>query len=206
VAQARTQLETVRAQLVDVGRRGRSTNMRWDDRRLQIARIQHSVFAVEFDATQYPLGCRRNYSNAAGHCRCRAPHRSRQRADRDHGQRVLSQHQSGRDRRVREHARRHVDSRAERIVDPGAQATELLFDAGQRHAMTDQARRTYEAQVSGYKGVVFLAFEDVEDQLASLRVLEKEQGVEQLAVASAQHSLNISNSDTRAESRATLRC
>jgi NodT family efflux transporter outer membrane factor (OMF) lipoprotein len=75
----------------------------------------------------------------------------------------------------------------------GAQAAELLFDAGQRHALTDQARHAYEAQVSGYKGVVFLAFEDVEDQLSGLRILEQESGVEERAVASAQHSFDISS-------------
>ncbi len=75
----------------------------------------------------------------------------------------------------------------------GAQATELLFDAGQRHALTDQARHTYEAQAAAYKNAVFLAFEDVEDQLASLRVLEKEAITEQLAVDSAQHSFDVSN-------------
>jgi NodT family efflux transporter outer membrane factor (OMF) lipoprotein len=75
----------------------------------------------------------------------------------------------------------------------GAQATELLFDAGQRHAVTDQARHTYEAQVSAYKSAVFLAFQDVEDQLSSLRVLEREAVVEQAAVASAQHSFDVSN-------------
>ncbi len=75
----------------------------------------------------------------------------------------------------------------------GASATELLFDAGQRHALTDQARQQYEAQVSNYKGVIFLAFEDVEDQLSGLRILEQESGVEQKAVDSAQHSDEISN-------------
>jgi len=75
----------------------------------------------------------------------------------------------------------------------GAQATELLFDAGQRHALTDQARHDYEAQAAGYRNTVFLAFEDVEDQLASLRVLEQEAVAEQAAVASAQHSFAISN-------------
>jgi NodT family efflux transporter outer membrane factor (OMF) lipoprotein len=75
----------------------------------------------------------------------------------------------------------------------GAQATELLFDAGQRNALTDQARHSYEAQVAAYKGAVFLAFEDVEDQLSSLRVLEKEAVVEQQAVSSAQHSFDISD-------------
>jgi outer membrane protein TolC len=75
----------------------------------------------------------------------------------------------------------------------GAQATELLFDAGQRHALTDQAKHLYEAQVSNYKGVIFLAFEDVEDQLSGLRILEQESTAEQKAVDSAQHSYDISN-------------
>jgi NodT family efflux transporter outer membrane factor (OMF) lipoprotein len=75
----------------------------------------------------------------------------------------------------------------------GAQATQLLFDAGQRHALTDQARHNYEAQVSAYKSAVFLAFEDVEDQLSGLRILEQETGVEQKAVDAAQQSLDVSN-------------
>ena len=75
----------------------------------------------------------------------------------------------------------------------GAQAAQLLFDAGQRHALTDQARHTYEAEVSAYRSQVFLAFNDVEDQLSGLRILEQESGVEEKAVASAQHSFDISN-------------
>jgi NodT family efflux transporter outer membrane factor (OMF) lipoprotein len=75
----------------------------------------------------------------------------------------------------------------------GAQATELLFDAGQRHALTDQARHNYEAQAAAYKSTVFGAFQDVEDQLSSLRVLSQESVAEQAAVASAQHSFDISN-------------
>jgi NodT family efflux transporter outer membrane factor (OMF) lipoprotein len=75
----------------------------------------------------------------------------------------------------------------------GAQATELLFDAGQRRALTEQAKHGYEAQVSNYKGVIFLAFEDVEDQLSGLRILEQESTVEERAVSSAQHSYDVSS-------------
>jgi NodT family efflux transporter outer membrane factor (OMF) lipoprotein len=75
----------------------------------------------------------------------------------------------------------------------GAQASELLFDAGQRHALTEQARHQYEAQAAAYRNTVFLAFEDVEDNLSQLRILNQEAGVEQRAVASAQHSLDLSN-------------
>jgi NodT family efflux transporter outer membrane factor (OMF) lipoprotein len=75
----------------------------------------------------------------------------------------------------------------------GAQATQLLFDAGQRHALTDQARHNYEAQVAAYRNDIFQAFNDVEDQLSGLRILEQETGVEQKAVESAQHSFDLSN-------------
>jgi NodT family efflux transporter outer membrane factor (OMF) lipoprotein len=75
----------------------------------------------------------------------------------------------------------------------GAQATELLFDAGQRHALTDAGRHNYEAQADAYRNSVFLAFEDVEDQLSALRILEQEASVEQRAVDSAQHSFDLSN-------------
>ena len=75
----------------------------------------------------------------------------------------------------------------------GAQASELLFDAGQRHALTQQARHQYEAQAAAYRNTVFLAFEDVEDNLSQLRILNQEAGVEQRAVAAAQHSLDLSN-------------
>ncbi|HEY1903449.1 MAG TPA: efflux transporter outer membrane subunit [Terracidiphilus sp.] len=75
----------------------------------------------------------------------------------------------------------------------GAQATELLFDAGQRRALTDQAKHQYEAQASGYKNVIVLAFQDVEDQLSGLRILEQETGAEQKAVDAAQRSFDISS-------------
>jgi NodT family efflux transporter outer membrane factor (OMF) lipoprotein len=75
----------------------------------------------------------------------------------------------------------------------GAQAAQLLFDAGQRRALTDEARHNYEAQAAGYRNTVFLAFNDVEDQLSGLRILEQESVAEQRAVASAQNSFDLSN-------------
>lgn len=75
----------------------------------------------------------------------------------------------------------------------GIQASELLYDAGQRHALTASARHSYEAQVDSYRSTVLSAFQDVEDELASLRILEQEVGVESQAVASAQHSFDLSN-------------
>jgi len=75
----------------------------------------------------------------------------------------------------------------------GAQAMELLFDAGQRHALTDQARHTYEANAAAYRSTVLSAFQDIEDQLSGLRILEQESTVERRAVDSAQQSYDLSN-------------
>jgi NodT family efflux transporter outer membrane factor (OMF) lipoprotein len=75
----------------------------------------------------------------------------------------------------------------------GAQAAQLLFDAGQRRALTSEARHNYEAQVAGYRNTVLLAFNDVEDQLSGLRIMEQESGVQQRAVEAAQRSFDLSN-------------
>ena len=75
----------------------------------------------------------------------------------------------------------------------GAQATELLFDAGRRRAITDQTKHAYEATAATYKATVLGAFNEVEDKLSDLRILEQESAAERQAVAAAQHSLNLSN-------------
>ena len=74
----------------------------------------------------------------------------------------------------------------------GAQAAELLFDAGQRRALTSQAQHLYEAQAATYKATVLAAFNEVEDRLSDLRILEQESAAERLAVADAERSLALS--------------
>jgi NodT family efflux transporter outer membrane factor (OMF) lipoprotein len=74
----------------------------------------------------------------------------------------------------------------------GGSAIDLLFDAGRRHAVTQQARDNYEQQVANYRQSVLNAFQEVEDNLAALRILDQESGVQARAVAAAQRSLNIS--------------
>jgi NodT family efflux transporter outer membrane factor (OMF) lipoprotein len=76
----------------------------------------------------------------------------------------------------------------------GASAVELLFDAGRRHAITQQARHQYEQQTANYRQSVLAAFQDVEDNLAAVRILNQESAQQGLAVAAAQRSLNISTS------------
>jgi len=74
----------------------------------------------------------------------------------------------------------------------GGQAAELLIDGGKRKATTQQARDLFEASASNYKGVVFLAFNEVEDKLSDLRILEQEEIAQRTAVEDAQRSLATS--------------
>jgi NodT family efflux transporter outer membrane factor (OMF) lipoprotein len=74
----------------------------------------------------------------------------------------------------------------------GASASELLFDAGRRHAVTEEARDNYEVTVANYRQNVLTAFQEVEDNLAALRILDQESGTQAAAVAAAERSLKIS--------------
>jgi len=74
----------------------------------------------------------------------------------------------------------------------GAAASETLFDAGKRHAVTQQAQSAYRQSIDTYRQTVLTAFQEVEDNLASLRILNDEEVVQQSAVASAEHSLALS--------------
>ena len=74
----------------------------------------------------------------------------------------------------------------------GTSATELLFDAGRRHALTAEARAAYDTEVANYRQTVLQSFQDVEDQLAALSILNRESAAQQLTVADAQRSLQIS--------------
>jgi NodT family efflux transporter outer membrane factor (OMF) lipoprotein len=74
----------------------------------------------------------------------------------------------------------------------GGSAAELLFDAGRRHALTEEARDVYEQNVANYRQTVLQAFQEVEDNLSGLRILNSESVAQQRAVDSAERSLVIS--------------
>jgi NodT family efflux transporter outer membrane factor (OMF) lipoprotein len=74
----------------------------------------------------------------------------------------------------------------------GGSAVELLFDAGRRHAITDQAREAYEMQTANYRQSVLSAFQEVEDNLAALRILGDESITQARAVDAARYSLQLS--------------
>ena len=61
---------------------------------------------------------------------------------------------------------------ANHVWSLGANGTETLFDFGERHAEVQAARAAYEAAVASYRNTVLTAFEDVENDLSGLRILD----------------------------------
>jgi outer membrane protein TolC len=74
----------------------------------------------------------------------------------------------------------------------GASSLMTLFDVGRRRALNDEAKSAYDSTVSSYRETVLTAFQQVEDNVSGLRILEQEAGVQAKAVQAAQRSLGLS--------------
>ncbi len=80
----------------------------------------------------------------------------------------------------------------------GPRLAETLFDGGARSAQTAQARAAYDAAAANYRQVALAAFQNVEDNLAALRILEQEAAAQAEAVKSAEQFLTITINQYRA--------
>ena len=74
----------------------------------------------------------------------------------------------------------------------GPSAAVTLFDVGRRRAASDQAIAAYDAEVANYRQTVLNGFQQVEDNLSAMAILEQEAGVQAQAVGAAQKSLELS--------------
>ncbi len=72
-----------------------------------------------------------------------------------------------------------------------AAAAMTLFDGGNRNSQYRQAVANFDASVAAYRQAVLTGFQQVEDSLAALRVLEEERHVQERAVAAAQQALTL---------------
>lgn len=78
-----------------------------------------------------------------------------------------------------------------RLWAVGLSMGETLFDGGRRHAKTKAARAHYDATIADYRQTTLTAFQQVEDNLAALRILEREAEQQDEAVDSAKNNLRI---------------
>ncbi len=73
----------------------------------------------------------------------------------------------------------------------GPSVSELVYDGGLRKAQTAQARAAYDQAVATYRQTVLTGFQEVEDNLAALRILEQEAKAQGEAVKLAEESLAV---------------
>ena len=73
----------------------------------------------------------------------------------------------------------------------GATLAQTLFDGGLRKAVTEQTRDIYQGTVANYRLTVLSAFQQVEDNLSTLRILSQELQQQNAAVASSQGYLSL---------------
>jgi len=73
----------------------------------------------------------------------------------------------------------------------GSSLAQTVFDAGRRRATSEAALASYDATVASYRETTLDAFQQVEDNLAALRILEQEAQQQARAVVSARESLQL---------------
>lgn len=87
---------------------------------------------------------------------------------------------------------------ANRVWSLGASASETLFDGGERSGEVAAARAAYDSAVANYRSTVLTAFEDVENDLAGVRILAQQQAVIDGAVRDATRGSLIAMNEYRA--------
>jgi outer membrane protein TolC len=78
-----------------------------------------------------------------------------------------------------------------RFFSLGPTLAQTIFDKGNRAAATEQARAVYDGTVAIYRQTVFTAFQEVEDNLAALRILSREREQQDAAVKSSARTLSL---------------
>jgi NodT family efflux transporter outer membrane factor (OMF) lipoprotein len=78
-----------------------------------------------------------------------------------------------------------------RVWSVGPAISETIFDAGLRRATVQQFQSAYDQTVANYRNTVLTAFQQVEDNIAELRILSVELGQQDTAVKSADRNLQL---------------
>lgn len=78
-----------------------------------------------------------------------------------------------------------------RVWSFGGSVAETIFDAGSRHAQVEQARAAYDATVADYRQTVLTGFQQVEDELAALRIDAQQYVASEAATKAANEAASI---------------
>jgi NodT family efflux transporter outer membrane factor (OMF) lipoprotein len=85
-----------------------------------------------------------------------------------------------------------------RVWSVGPALAETLFDGGRRRAVVVEQRAAYDVTVANYRQTVLVAFQQVEDNLATLRILEQEAAKVQETILAANRALTVSTAQYKA--------
>jgi NodT family efflux transporter outer membrane factor (OMF) lipoprotein len=87
---------------------------------------------------------------------------------------------------------------ANRVWSLGAAGTQTLFEGGLRPAQVAAARATYDQAVATYRQTVLTAFQQVEDELAALRIFQQQAAAWVVAIQAAQAAVTVTLNEYRA--------
>jgi len=85
----------------------------------------------------------------------------------------------------------HLFTLPDRFWSIGPSLVETIFDAGLRSAQTESAIASYDQTVANYRQTTLAAFQEVEDNLAALRIYEQEAGILETTVKDANESVAV---------------
>jgi NodT family efflux transporter outer membrane factor (OMF) lipoprotein len=85
-----------------------------------------------------------------------------------------------------------------RVWSVGPALAQTLFDGGLRRATVEQYQASFDQAAANYRGTVLTAFQQVEDNLAALRILAREIQQQDTAVESAARNLRLATARYRA--------
>jgi NodT family efflux transporter outer membrane factor (OMF) lipoprotein len=80
----------------------------------------------------------------------------------------------------------------------GGALAQTVFDGGLKRSLSDQALAAYDAEVGLYRQAVLTGFQEVEDNLAALRILDEEAQLQEEVVQAARHAVELTINQYRA--------
>ncbi len=85
-----------------------------------------------------------------------------------------------------------------RFFSVGPTVSETIFDAGRRRAVQIETQSAFDITVANYRQTVLTAFQQVEDNLAALRIMEEESATVARSVESSERALTVSTAQYKA--------